>query len=130
MFGRKWLGQRGWMRPTVLSLLEEKPMKGIEIMDKLEERSKGWWRPSPGSIYPLLEELSKEELIRKRKDGRYEVTGRLENNSGKPEEVDDVITNMEGSVSYLEEVASSNGRKITGYGSRLSKIAERLKKIK
>ncbi len=129
-FKRSWFGQKGWIRPTVLSLLEEKPMKGIEIMDKLEERSKGWWRPSPGSIYPLLDELSKEELVKKRKDGRYEITGKKEPASDKPEELNDVITSIESNLSYLEEVSSAKSGKLSPYAKRLSKISERAKKIR
>ena len=36
--------------------------------------TRGRWRPSPGSVYPLLEDLSTEKLVKKRDDGRYELT--------------------------------------------------------
>jgi DNA-binding PadR family transcriptional regulator len=45
---------KGFIRYHVLESLSEKPMSGSEIMDEIEKRTNGRWRPSPGSIYPLL----------------------------------------------------------------------------
>jgi DNA-binding PadR family transcriptional regulator len=45
---------KGFLRFYVLKLLSEKPMSGSEIMQEIGEMSKGNWRPSPGSIYPLM----------------------------------------------------------------------------
>ncbi|MCS7097715.1 MAG: PadR family transcriptional regulator [Candidatus Methanomethyliaceae archaeon] len=45
---------KGFLRYQVLELLNEKPMSGSEIMSEIERRTVGCWRPSPGSIYPLL----------------------------------------------------------------------------
>lgn len=127
-FKRSWMGQRGWIRPTVLALLEEKPMKGVEIMDMLEERSKGWWRPSPGSIYPLLDELTKEGLLKRRSDGRYE-TVQSKADGREVEEMDGVITNIESNISYMEDIAS-DGKGMKQYSKRIDMIMDRLKKIK
>ena len=79
---RMGLAQRGWLRPTVLRLLAERPMNGIEIMDRIQEMSKGWYRPSPGSVYPLLEQLEGEGLIAKGKDGRYALSKRYADEFG------------------------------------------------
>lgn len=38
-------------------------MHGYQIMQELEERSGGAWQPSPGSIYPTLQQLSDEGLV-------------------------------------------------------------------
>jgi DNA-binding PadR family transcriptional regulator len=38
-------------------------MHGYQIMQELEERSGGGWQPSPGSIYPTLQQLADEGLI-------------------------------------------------------------------
>lgn len=68
---------RGDMSPIVLYVLQEKPMHGYEIMRKLEEQSHGFWRPSPGSIYPTLQLLEEQDLVRSREeDGKkvYELT--------------------------------------------------------
>jgi DNA-binding PadR family transcriptional regulator len=45
---------KGFLRFHVLKLLSEKPMSGSEIMQEIESTSKGQWKPSPGSIYPLM----------------------------------------------------------------------------
>jgi len=45
---------KGFLRYYVLKLLNEKPMSGSEIMDEIGKRTKGGWKPSPGSIYPLM----------------------------------------------------------------------------
>ncbi len=45
---------KGFLRYYVLRLLSEEPMSGSEIMNEIEKRTDGRWKPSPGSIYPLL----------------------------------------------------------------------------
>ncbi|MCW4021887.1 MAG: PadR family transcriptional regulator [Candidatus Bathyarchaeota archaeon] len=50
---------KGLLRVFVFKLLKEKPMSGSEIMDEVEQETGGQWRPSPGSIYPLLRWLRK-----------------------------------------------------------------------
>jgi DNA-binding PadR family transcriptional regulator len=45
---------KGFLRFYVLKLLSEKPMSGSEIMQEIEKMSRGNWKPSPGSIYPLM----------------------------------------------------------------------------
>jgi len=45
---------KGFLRYCVLKLLKEKPMSGSEIMEEIEKETDGRWKPSPGSIYPLL----------------------------------------------------------------------------
>jgi DNA-binding PadR family transcriptional regulator len=45
---------KGFLRFQVLELLAEKPMSGSEIMNEIEKKTNGCWKPSPGSIYPLL----------------------------------------------------------------------------
>jgi len=54
---------RGDVRAAVLLLLEEEPRNGYALMQEIEQRSEGVWRPSPGSIYPVLAQLEDEELV-------------------------------------------------------------------
>jgi DNA-binding PadR family transcriptional regulator len=51
---------KGFLRYYVLRLLSEKPMSGSEIMNEIEKRTDGHWKPSPGSIYPLLSWLQEK----------------------------------------------------------------------
>jgi DNA-binding PadR family transcriptional regulator len=69
--------RRGEIRTAVLAILEEGPAHGYEIIQTLEERSGGLWRPSPGSVYPLLQLLEDEGLVHAtERDGKrvFELT--------------------------------------------------------
>lgn len=55
--------KRGDIRSAVLRLLIESPMHGYQIIQEIESRSDGAWKPSPGSIYPALQLLADEGLI-------------------------------------------------------------------
>jgi DNA-binding PadR family transcriptional regulator len=62
--GRGRKARRGDIRTAALLLLAEEPRNGYQIMQEIEERSEGVWRPSPGSVYPALAQLEDEGLIR------------------------------------------------------------------
>jgi len=73
--GRK--AGRGDIRATILALLAEEPMHGYQIIQEVTDRTAGAWRPSPGSVYPTLQQLEDEELVRTvHTDGRrvFELT--------------------------------------------------------
>jgi len=55
--------RRGDVRAAALALLRERPMHGYEMIQELEERTGGRWRPSAGSIYPTLQLLEDEGLV-------------------------------------------------------------------
>ena len=81
--GRPQRRRRGDIRTAILTVLAENPGHGYEVIRTLEERSGGLWRPSAGSVYPTLQLLEDEGLVRSQTvDGRrvYEVTdeGRTE----------------------------------------------------
>lgn len=70
--------RRGDVRAAALALLAEEPRNGYQIIQEIGERSDGVWRPSPGSVYPALQQLEDEGLIRAQADesGRraYQLT--------------------------------------------------------
>jgi DNA-binding PadR family transcriptional regulator len=87
--GRGWGGKRGYgmgagpffpgrpkvsrgdVRAAILHLLAEEPMHGYQIMSELSSRTDGIWQPSPGSIYPTLNQLEDEDLVRaEERDGK------------------------------------------------------------
>jgi DNA-binding PadR family transcriptional regulator len=75
--------RRGDIRIALLVSLLEGPAHGYELINRLEEKSGGAWRPSPGSVYPTLQLLEDEGLVRsEERDGRrvYQLTdaGRAE----------------------------------------------------
>src|SRR3979411_247059 len=60
---------RGDVRAAILALLREGPRNGYQIMSEIEERSDGAWRPSPGAVYPALQQLADEGLIEGEESG-------------------------------------------------------------
>ncbi len=69
--------RRGDLKYMVLGLLEEKPMHGYEVMQRLEEESGGYYSASPGSVYPVLQMLEDQDYVRaEQHDGKkvYHIT--------------------------------------------------------
>ena len=69
--------EAGDMKYVILKLLKEKPMHGYEVMKALEEQTHGCYRPSPGSVYPTLQWLEDEGLVKAQEaEGKkvYEIT--------------------------------------------------------
>lgn len=58
--------RRGDIRMALLAGLLEGPAHGYELIQRLEARSGGAWRPSPGSVYPTLQLLQEEGLLTSR----------------------------------------------------------------
>jgi DNA-binding PadR family transcriptional regulator len=61
--------RRGDVRAAALLLIAEGPLNGYQLMQEIEKRSEGLWKPSPGSIYPALAQLEDESLIRAHEAG-------------------------------------------------------------
>jgi len=55
--------RRGNVRFAILSVLQDRPMHGYQVISELESRTKGRWRPSAGSVYPTLQLLEDEGLL-------------------------------------------------------------------
>jgi DNA-binding PadR family transcriptional regulator len=55
--------RRGDVRTAILALLADRPMHGYEMIQEITRRSRGIWRPSPGSVYPTLQLLADEGLV-------------------------------------------------------------------
>ena len=151
--GRQWRGQRGnWfesgdMKYVILKLLRDKPMHGYEVMKALEEETNGCYKPSPGTVYPTLQWLEDEGLVRaKDVDGKkvYEITASgqafLEENKGT---VDDIFERVTDTIEQfvggpMPEVNKAVGRIVANayraawkHGAdndRRKKIAEVLKR--
>ena len=73
--------QKGYIRVAVLILLDKKPSHGYEIMKEIRDRTKGFWSPTAGGVYPILRDLETERYVagqwqiqNKRKIKVYEIT--------------------------------------------------------
>ncbi|GIH99646.1 PadR family transcriptional regulator [Planobispora takensis] len=70
-FGRGRKAKRGDVRAAILALLSEEPRNGYQIIQEIAERSQGGWKPSPGAVYPALQQLTDEGLVlSEESDGR------------------------------------------------------------
>ena len=96
----KWkIFERGDLKFVILRLISKRPMHGYEVMKALEEESKGYYRPSPGSVYPTLQMLDDEGYLTvEEKDGKkiYTITDEGMAYLGDNEDiVDDVFDRVE-----------------------------------
>lgn len=63
----------GDLRLYLLSLLDEEPRHGYDLMQALADRTGGTYTPSAGTVYPRLAKLEEEGLVTKTVDGRKTV---------------------------------------------------------
>ena len=125
------------LRMMVVSLLSSSPKNGVEIMDGIEAMTRGWWRPSPGSVYPLLEMMEGEGTVRKRNDGRYELTPKanaeLEVSFGTisrtPRTGTDAVEEIQSLVSFVEDLARTRPGELRAQQGKLRDLAERLGRL-
>ncbi|MBW3004683.1 PadR family transcriptional regulator [Candidatus Woesearchaeota archaeon] len=62
---------RGNLKLLVLKALDKKPLSGYALMKFIEEKIGS--KPSPGSMYPVLEDLTKKKFVSCKKDGRKKI---------------------------------------------------------
>jgi DNA-binding PadR family transcriptional regulator len=55
--------RRGDVRSAILDVLATGPMNGYQVIQQIAERSNGIWKPSPGSVYPTIQQLEDEGLV-------------------------------------------------------------------
>ena len=130
--------RRGWLRPWIISIVGRSPRNGAEIIDEIEKMSWGGWRPSPGSIYPLLDQMTVEGALRKLEDGRYELTEKGKDEGSfpfgfpfgqRPTSVETMVNEMRDYVSYFEDLAKTGSAKMEPYKPKLRDVADRLSKL-
>jgi DNA-binding PadR family transcriptional regulator len=137
MWGFGGFGHKRGLRGLVVFVLAKGPKNGAELIEEVERLTHGHWRPSPGSIYPLLEELVISGAIQKRADGRYEVSARSRDEfsffrgwMASPRTPEEMITEIAGFVSYLEDLATNDVRgDLKRHRDELRSLAQRLEQI-
>lgn len=121
----------------IVRMLSGSPKNGVELMDEIEKMTQGWWRPSPGSIYPVLEQLLNDGLAKKRGDGKYELTEAAEDEMDwsfgpsyrRPRSVEGTIAEVSGFVSYVEELSRSDPKKIEPHLDKIRELADKLASV-
>lgn len=122
---RQWF-ESGDMKYVILKLLREKPRHGYEVMKDLEGQMRGCYSPSPGTVYPTLQWLEDEGLVRaKDVDGKkvYEIT-----DAGRKflDEHKDVVSDIFDRVSdAVEEALGGSMAELNQGVARLMKVVYR-----
>ena len=141
MFNFDWAkrshkGLRRW----ILYIVKDAPKSGAEIMDIMESNLQGWWRPSPGSIYPLLKKMVDEGTLSRSHDDKYSLTpaGREEVDrpwpwfdrpSPAPRSVEGAIEVLSSYTSYLEDLARTNDKSVLANTDHIRELGARLSKL-
>ena len=103
-------------------------------MNDMEAMTHGWWRPSPGSVYPLLEEMVKEGSVRKLDDGRYELLALPTFDWGMPggsaRTPEEALREIEGLTSYLEDLKRSRAGFADPVKTQIDRVTDRLRQLK
>jgi len=126
--------RRRGLRMLIVRLLAASPKNGVELMDAIENMTQGWWRPSPGSIYPVLEQLTEEGLVKKLDDGKYELTGEAQDEMEwsfgpayrRPRTLKRTLAEVSGFASYVEELSKSDPKKVEPFLGEIGELADRL----
>ena len=136
LIGAPWISRhRRGLRPLVYHILCQGPKTGAELMDDIERMSRGFWRPSPGSIYPLLEEMTRDGVVKRGAEGRYSLTAPAAAERGwgpgrfGPRSVDDAVVELRGLLSYLEDLKRSRSEEFQHGLPAMKEIASRLAQI-
>jgi DNA-binding PadR family transcriptional regulator len=131
------IGKCGGLRHMVLLTLSQCPKNGAEVINAIEMMCYGTYRPSPGSIYPLLSTLAGEGLICKNAEGRYEITS-AGTAAGDfrwqwqwwdcgPYTPYNVIGAIESSISFLQDAGPEQ---LLPFEGRLDNIIDRMKTLR
>jgi DNA-binding PadR family transcriptional regulator len=139
MWGFGGLHHKRGLRGLVVFLLARGPKNGAELIEEVDRLTMGHWHPSPGSVYPLLEELVQSGAIQKRPDGRYEVSARSRDEfsffrgwMAAPRTPEEMLNEISGYVRYLEDLATSDPKgdwkqhreELRGLAQRLEQLAK------
>ncbi len=124
----------GGLKLLVLYILSEGPKNGAELMDTIDMMSHGHWKPSPGSIYPLLSKAVDDNLIVKREDRKYELTDAgfeeismfKTEGSDKAGSIESILTEIDSNLSYLEDLTEE---KLAPYVRILERIGVKINRI-
>ena len=112
------------LRRWVLYIVRDSPKSGVEIMDIMEANLQGWWRPSPGSIYPLLKNMVSEGVLSRSQEDKYSLTAAgkeevdhpwpwFDKGASQPRTVEGAIEVISSYTSYLEDLARAKDKEIS-----------------
>ncbi|HEV2520260.1 MAG TPA: PadR family transcriptional regulator [Thermoplasmata archaeon] len=128
------IGRKRGLRNFVVAILRRGPRNGAEIMNDMEAMTHGWWRPSPGSVYPLLEEMVQDGSVRRLEDGRYELLALPTFDWGapgnQPRTPQEALREIAGLTSYLEDLKRSAAPFADSVKADIDRVADRLRHLR
>jgi DNA-binding PadR family transcriptional regulator len=126
------LRQKGRLRLMILWLLYQSPRKGIDIIDDIYKMTWGWWRPSPGSVYPLLNKMVEDGVVVKGEEDKYVITqkGIKELESIFPlnrrSNIEDAIEELEGLANFFNEAPREQ---VIQFKERIMSALNKIRKV-
>lgn len=119
--------ESGEVRIALLSLLKDGPKHGYELMKELEARSGGMYRASPGTVYPNLQLLEDEGLIKAEvpEDGKrvFKITPAGLAELEKEKDAADRVWNRASAWDDWSDAASPGAIEVMGPAMRLARAA-------
>ncbi|MCI4357661.1 MAG: PadR family transcriptional regulator [Thermoplasmata archaeon] len=130
-----WGGHRKrGLRQFVVAILRRGARNGAEIMNDMEVMTHGWWRPSPGSVYPLLEEMVADGTARRLPDGRYELLTLPTFDWGprgvEPRTSSDALREISGLTSFLEDLKGTPPGFTDSVKKEIDQVADRIRRLR
>lgn len=126
-YGRRFrwrIFERGDLKFVILRLLSRQPMHGYEIMQALERRAGGWYRASPGSVYPTLQMLEDQGLVTSKEEGGKRVYHITEDGRRYLERHGDLVDEIFDRVeAFTHRVWNKETRELSSAFSRLAQAA-------
>ncbi len=109
-------------------------------MNIMESNLQGWWRPSPGSIYPMLDKMVKEGVLSRSQDAKYSLTAVgmeeidhswpwSDSHGPAPQSIEGAVETISSYISYLEDMAHAHDPKLAENARNIKELASRLAKI-
>jgi len=128
------------LRRWIMYIVRDGPKSGVEIMDIMEANLQGWWRPSPGSIYPLLKRMMEDGYLKRSDDDKYSLTPAgqeevdrpwpwFDRRSPTPRTVEGAIEVISSYASYLEDLARTHEKDISANAGNIRELGNRLTKL-
>jgi DNA-binding PadR family transcriptional regulator len=107
---RRMLAQ-GDLRLIALALIAEQPRHGYDIIKQLEERTSGWYSPSPGIVYPTLTYLEEAGYLTSQPDGAKKLYAITDAGRAYLEENREIVEAVMSRLAYIGRKAESMRRR-------------------
>ena len=102
---------QGDLRLIALALIAEQPRHGYDIIKQLEEKTAGWYSPSPGIVYPCLTYLEEAGQLTSQTDGAKKLYTITEAGRAYLEENRDLVEAVMNRLAYIGKKAEHMRRR-------------------